>query len=108
MAQTEALEGLDNAVGLNCCTAQVACLLGKRKSGKRALRRAEAALTQAASSQGRFDTLRRKELGRELESTRNSLEDEDAFDLVGGFTRTFVFPVRRGHSDSTSVPVFAA
>lgn len=92
-----ALEGLDNAIGLNCCAAQAAALLGQRKLGGRALRRAEAALARASSApRGHFDHLRLQELGREVEALRGCLAEEEAFDLAGGLRRLFAFPAHRG------------
>lgn len=94
--KNDVLEGLDNAVALNVSLAQVACMLGKRKVGRRLLSRAqEEAQKRSAASREQFDALRRQELSREIASLRGHLEEEEVFDLVGCLGRLFAFPAQR-------------
>eukprot|EP00933_Yihiella_yeosuensis_P014246 TRINITY_DN12835_c1_g1_i1.p1 TRINITY_DN12835_c1_g1~~TRINITY_DN12835_c1_g1_i1.p1 ORF type:complete len:513 (-),score=92.14 TRINITY_DN12835_c1_g1_i1:105-1535(-) len=107
---SNALEGLDNAVDLNHCTAEVACLLGQQKIGLKALSRAEAALAEESSAQSQFDKLRRQELTREVKKLRKSLSDgsDEDFDLIGALQKTFAFPSKRKSSLCTHEQVFAS
>eukprot|EP00928_Gymnodinium_smaydae_P048011 TRINITY_DN3205_c0_g1_i1.p1 TRINITY_DN3205_c0_g1~~TRINITY_DN3205_c0_g1_i1.p1 ORF type:complete len:560 (+),score=162.63 TRINITY_DN3205_c0_g1_i1:1477-3156(+) len=96
----DALQGLDNAVGLRASAAQAALLLGKRKRARRLLEEAEASLGAdgAGSSGGSrgFDDLRRLELAREVKWLRVAAEEAEPFDLAGCLARTFAFPAMRG------------
>ncbi|CAE8608698.1 unnamed protein product [Polarella glacialis] len=110
----DAIEGLDNEVGLNLSVAQVAYLIGKPKTGKQALLAAEAALargpherlgfSEATGGAKQFDQHRRRELAREADRLRSAVESGGgaSFDLAGCLGRSFAFPALRGSVRSSN------
>eukprot|EP00930_Biecheleria_cincta_P073177 TRINITY_DN604_c2_g1_i1.p1 TRINITY_DN604_c2_g1~~TRINITY_DN604_c2_g1_i1.p1 ORF type:complete len:1017 (-),score=179.80 TRINITY_DN604_c2_g1_i1:188-3238(-) len=104
----EALRSLDNAVGLNLCTAQVACLLGQRKVANKFLQLAENALSTEVRFEAQFDELRRQELIRDMKTLKQCLAEEEVVDLVGSLQRTFAFPALRGGQACTPDQIYEA
>jgi len=106
--RADVLQGLDNEAGLNLCIANVACLLGQRKAGKKALQRAQIALTRALASQGEFEQLRRNEFEHNAEILTAKLEEGEDFDITGCLQRTFAFPALRGGGSCVHTAVYDA
>ncbi|CAE7940051.1 RH20 [Symbiodinium necroappetens] len=100
-SKESSLEQLDNAAGLNCAIAQVACLLGARKAAGKALERAGNALATELTAQAEFDRLRRQELQREVASLKKAIKAAP-FDLVAFFRRLLAAPSQRQGRNSAS------
>ncbi|CAE8741751.1 unnamed protein product, partial [Polarella glacialis] len=102
----DAIEGLDNEVGLNLSVAQVAYLIGKPKTGKQALLAAEAALargpherlgfSEATGGAKQFDQHRRRELAREADRLRRSVRSSNEDNLSASESWKPVLDALRG------------